>query len=102
MRAFIDLKLREGGLSHLAGLMTSVMSHLYSCIIFMVTQAERAALAEQLAELRRLQDEQKAAMAAKEEALRLEMAELQVNTGTDYHWKKNLFSPISGSVLVLI
>ena len=67
------------------------MSHLYSCIMFMITQAERAALAEQLAELRRLQDEQKAAMAAKEEALRLEMAELQVNTGTDCYVQNNLF-----------
>ena len=67
-----------------------VMGNLYSCIIFLVTQAERAALAEQLAELRRLQDEQKAAMAAKEEALRLEMAELQVNTGTDCYMPNNL------------
>ena len=59
--------------------------------MFTVTQAERAALAEQLAELRRLQDEQKAAMAAKEEALRLEMAELQVNTETDCYEQNNLF-----------
>ena len=67
------------------------MIHVYSWIMFTVTQAERAALAEQLAELRRLQDEQKAAMAAKEEALRLEMAELQVNTGTDCYAQNNLF-----------